>query len=376
MPTIDDALELARKFTARDSARTGKRFRGFVREFEYGWAIWTAYPEGEVPPIGAGHMTVLDRETGQLSHWPPWTIETLTHAYATFRESPRQSSQQLPRTNIRLPEAPAAFFMLRNRCTLTAPDGRTWWQFNALADDLPEHHPLVTQWLAGLHAADCVRGAERHSLMWLISDVLQDLDPSELAGCRLNTLMPCATCAAACVHFGLSDPAVLEAFAPRPGELEPGSGTLPDGSPFDATVWPDIIFQILESGQDQGDFFAAPIPRVEAARPILERFPVATSARRGPGLETYIQPFHLGVTHLVKNVGRLFSSFGALIGAGVYPLGEVDPRGRIAVDEHGRLFVLDEGGAWYCGRDIDTALRMLLDGLRMPRVRADGSVSF
>ena len=365
-------MELARKYAAGDIARTGRPWRGFVEEFEHGWAIWTYPSEDVAPPIGTGNKTVLDRETGHISHWPAWTIETLAQTYAAHRPNIRQVNQNQPRSNISLAASPAALQHLRNFATLTAPDGRIWCQFNALADPLQGHHPLVAQWFAGQPRQSLVRGADRHCIMWLFSGALHDLAPEELASCQIRSAMPCATCIAACVHFGVSDPALLAALTPTSGDIELGAQSFPDGTPFDPTVWAEIAFRMLEEERQFGE----PIPRVEAARPILERFPVAISPRRGPGLETYIQPFHLGVNNRMCLHSQLLARFGTLIGAPVFPVGQIDPDGLIVVDGHGRLFVLDEGGAWYCGRDIDTALRMLHEGLEMPRVRADGSVSF
>ena len=370
MPTIDDAIRLAREFAASDSSRTGKQWRGVVEEFEHGWAIWTAPPEGELAPIGTGNKMVLDRETGRVSAWGSSPVETLVKVYAAARaENPMIGRPPtVYRKNIVMPQAPAGIGRLSGLITLTAPDGRLFWQRSALTDDIPQHHPLVAQWLAEQRQhspGSLVRGAERHAILWVFSDALHELSPVELAASQLDSPLPCVSCATASVHFGVTDPAALLIFTPRPGDLKLGSGTLPDGSRFDPAAWAEIAFEMME-----------PIPRVEAARPIIERYPVATSQRRGPGSEVAIQPFHLGITEQLRDTRELVQEFGGALGASVFPLGRVDPHGFIAVDEHGRLFVLDEGGAWYCGRDIDTALRGLLEGLEMPRVRSDGSVSF
>ena len=117
----------------------------YMREFEFGWAIWTALPVGEVPPIGTGNMTVLDRETGRISHWPPWSIETLAQAYASHRGASRQGGQRCPDATFRSRNGPPRSAAWIAWAALTAPDGRRWSQDNALADDLPRHHPLVAQ---------------------------------------------------------------------------------------------------------------------------------------------------------------------------------------------------------------------------------------
>jgi len=86
--------------------------------------------------------------------------------------------------NIRLPEPPDGLSALHRTAHLEAPDGRRWFQANALTDDIPQHHPLVAQWLADQsrdHPGSLARGADRHAVLWTLSDALQDLDPAELA---------------------------------------------------------------------------------------------------------------------------------------------------------------------------------------------------
>ncbi|HEX6686364.1 MAG TPA: SUKH-3 domain-containing protein [Candidatus Limnocylindrales bacterium] len=370
MPTVDDAIRVAQQYAATDQQRTGKAWRGFVQEFEHGWAIWTAPPEGELPPIGSGNKTVLDRESGRISHWPSYPVEALAHEYAAARDRLHTQPDNQVRRNIQLPPAPPGLATLEQLAGLQAPDGRRWLQHNALSDLVQQHHPLVVDWLAAQQLSrpgSLARGAERHAVLWLLSDALQDLDPQQLATCQLVTTPTCATCAEAAVHFGIASAAGLALFRQRPGELRFGSGTLPSGEPFDAAVWAELAFRMLEEGGDG-------IPRVEAARPVIERYPVAISDRSGPGRDVLIQPFRLAIhAGLRGHAGRL-AGFGRLVGAAVFPLGEPDLFGVIAVDEHSRLFVLDEGGAWYCGRDIDTALRMLLEGENMPRVGSQGSL--
>src|SRR5436190_24038138 len=87
MPTIDDARRLAERLASEASLRTGRPWRGFVEEFEQGWAVWTVPPTGESPPIGLG-KTVLDKETGGVTHWPSWPTPVLATEYAAAAPKP------------------------------------------------------------------------------------------------------------------------------------------------------------------------------------------------------------------------------------------------------------------------------------------------
>jgi hypothetical protein len=61
------------------------------------------------------------------------------------------------------------------------------------------------------------------------------------------------------------------------------------------------------------------------------------------------------------------------LGAPLFPLGTERGDSIIAVDEHGRIFALDQAGEWFLGPDIDAALTTLLLGRAPARVRDDGT---
>ena len=65
--------------------------------------------------------------------------------------------------------------------------------------------------------------------------------------------------------------------------------------------------------------------------------------------------------------------FGQLIGARLFPLGTDLVGGVLAIDERGRVFVLDQAGEWFAGETIQAALTRLVRGVALPRVRNDGT---
>ncbi|MFD3571005.1 SUKH-3 domain-containing protein [Streptomyces sp. NPDC058667] len=58
------------------------------------------------------------------------------------------------------------------------------------------------------------------------------------------------------------------------------------------------------------------------------------------------------------------------LGTRLFPLGRTDADATLAVDEEGRLFSLDVGGAWLLGDSVRAGLTALTEGLRPVRLRA------
>ncbi len=84
--------------------------------------------------------------------------------------------------------------------------------------------------------------------------------------------------------------------------------------------------------------------------------------------DVHLDPFR--VRHSVATLAELAS----VTGAPLSPLGEEgDGTGILAVDEQGRVFVLDHTGDWFLGASVEEALGTLLLGRQPSRVREDGT---
>jgi SUKH-3 immunity protein len=113
-----------------------------------------------------------------------------------------------------------------------------------------------------------------------------------------------------------------------------------------------------------------PFPAVTTA---LADFPGLTSGRRAPGTDQWIRVFQIEPTAAAHSADIL-AEFGAVLGVRLFPIG-TEARGEtiLAIDEHGRVFALDQAGEWFIGADIDTALIILVTGGPTFRVRDDGT---
>jgi hypothetical protein len=341
MPTIDDARRLAERLASEASLRTGRPWRGFVEEFEQGFAVWAVPPVGERPAIGLG-KTVLDKQTGGVTHWPSWPTSVLASEYAAAAPSPKPA-----------PSPPGVLPLLSRESWIESPDGRVWRAESWPAEADPTHHPLVAQWLS--EQERLVRGAGRHAELLVLSEALHDegVDADLLTRSVAEGGRPCDTCVQAYVHFGLLDRPALEFIAPTHGELVTDIPPFPSGQPFDAARWAGFAFELL----------APAITPVEAARAAITRYPAAVSRRRGPGHDVWIRPFKLGVTRALKRHAPALAGFSDLLKAVLFPIGEEENAdGVIAVDGHGRFFMLDQAGAWFLGGNLDTAIETLLEG--------------
>ncbi|MFI8182967.1 SUKH-3 domain-containing protein [Actinacidiphila glaucinigra] len=115
-----------------------------------------------------------------------------------------------------------------------------------------------------------------------------------------------------------------------------------------------------------------------------EFFPVADEALRrycgmsaappavaSPGAEVAPRGFTID-----PRAGRFaihtFRAQGERIGARLFPFGQVDGDGLLAVDEAGRLFCVDHGGWWHLGDTATAGLTTLIEGRAPLRVGDDG----
>jgi hypothetical protein len=193
---------------------------------------------------------------------------------------------------------------------------------------------------------------------------------------------PCESCLHALVHFAVLTWPIL-AFAeerrPPPPERIPHPGRFPD----------EVAAALVDAGwlPGPGDWALAaafisettavagtehehvPFPAAEQA---LSAFPMVVSRRRGPGQQVWIRQFELAA-HQSQHSADSLADLARVIGARLFPIGTEDGDGILAVDEHGRVFALDQAGEWFIGPDIDTALTNLLLGRAPAHIRDDGT---
>jgi hypothetical protein len=93
----------------------------------------------------------------------------------------------------------------------------------------------------------------------------------------------------------------------------------------------------------------------------------------GGGLEVAASGFAIDPTLALHTV-HILAALGEAIGARMSPLGiEVGGPGLLAVDERGRLFVIDHTAEWFLGDTVEQGLDTLLAGRAPRRVRVDGT---
>ncbi|WBB77359.1 SUKH-3 domain-containing protein [Micromonospora sp. WMMD882] len=402
------AEQLASVWARRDSQRLGHECVPVVEEFDVGYVI-SSTVAGGVPTVpGDLPTTVVDRETGEVSHWPRLPAEIVAQ---TYRQ--RRPSQRAPRT-----VDPAAQ-LLREIHRLPTPgtaahltvDGRTYVAQGAKGDVEVNHHPMIQGYLSSVPTGHLVRGGDRHAELVVVSDVLHEYDHQRaLAGqppldfeeylalletARLEIFRvrepgdpaggpadrPCDSCLTALVHLRLrpwADLAYVEPWRPDPQPL-------PDPNRFPAEVahslaaagWrPEFGDELLaEAAIDEtceAVVGSAQLPRFPAALQALTAFPSLSSGRRGPGEAVWISRFQVDPLPVAHSVASLVD-FGRVLGVRLFPIGTERQDSILAVDERGRIFALDQAGEWFLGPDVDAALTTLLLGRAPARVHDDGT---
>ncbi len=393
----------------RDSDRLGFPCAPVVEEFDLGYVIVsTVSAEARALP-GDLPTTVIDKETGEVSTWPRVPAAAVERMYRQRRpaepRAPRtvDPADQLLREVTRLPTPGAAAHLTLG--------GRLHVATGAKGDVELRHHPLVRSYLDELPTGHLVRGGERHAEMIAVSDALHEHDhrraaeglppltaeaarellgtgrieifrsrePGDPAGGRAE--LPCDSCVGFLVRFALlpwSDLAFVEEWRPEPREPVP-PGRLPD----------EVAHALLDGGWQVSMFNEALAmgaitetrdvagqhhrhPAFPAAQAALTAFPAVLTRRRGPGEQVWISRFTTNPLRAAHTADTL-ADFGAVLGVRLFPLGSERQESILAVDEHGRVFALDQAGEWFLGADVDAALTTLLLGRAPARVRDDGT---
>jgi hypothetical protein len=403
------AEQLAAVWARRDSQRIGYECTPAVDEFDLGYVISSTVSAEAAALPGDLPMVVVDRETGEVSTWPRLPTPAVEQMYRRSRPPGPRPPQtvdpagQLLRQIRRSPTPGVAAHLTVN--------GRVHIGRGVKGDVELRHHPLVRAYLDELPAGHLVRGGDRHAELVVVSDLLHEYDHRRAAdGLAPMTLdeardllgaasfqafrvrepgdpaggpaeRPCDSCVNFLVHVNVlpwSDLAFTQPWHPEP---EP----LPDGSRFPSQVghalvaagWRPHFGDEVMAAAAIRDAVAVPghthshtpFPAVMEA---LTKFPSLVGGRRGPGEHVWISRFDIR-PHAVAHNADTLADFALVLGVRLFPIGSEGGDSILAVDEHGRIFALDQAGEWFLGKDIDAALTTLLLGLAPARVRDDGT---
>jgi hypothetical protein len=403
------AEQLALAWARRDSARLGYDCAPVVDEFDLGYVI-SSTVSTRAPTVPGDHpVTLVDRETGEVSSWPRLPSPVVQQMYRRDRARKPfilrtvDPATQLLREIRRLPTPGTAAHL-----TLA---GETFVGRGAKGDVELRHHSLVRTYLDELPDGHLVRGGERHAELIVLSDTLHAQDhhrratgappltmeqavdlletarlevfrvrePTDPAGGPAER--PCDSCVNALVHFGVlpwPDLAFTREWLP-PSEPSPEPGRFPaevsdalvaggwlpgPGDELLAHAAVEEVSQVSTAGRRHEVF--------DAAHATISAFSSLASGRRGPGRQVWISRFEIDPLHAVHSADTL-ADFGAVLGMRLFPIGSERGDSILAVDEAGRVFALDQAGEWFLGADIDAALTTLLLGRAPARVRDDGT---
>lgn len=401
MITRSEAEEIAARWARSESEQRGYGCEPMLDEFDLGYVIWTRQPVTILPVPGDGARTVIDRETGVLTTWPGIPLDDLATLYRDRRPTPSRTvdpAAALRRSARRRP-SPTTIAHL-------TVDGRFFRAQGAKGDQKVEHHPLVASYLSTVDDGVRVRGAQRHAELIAVSDALHDADRSRPRAITLDEARawlveaefeaflvrdtgdpaggrparPCETCLGALVDFALLPWSELAFTAdwrhvadhiPEPGRFPhevarilAGGGWMDLGSR--EALGEAAIARTVEASGGRLRPFAA-------ARRVVTEFPGVRCGRRGAGLRRAVRLLTLDPTPGAYAAAAL-DEFAQVLGVPLFPIGLEGGDGVVAVDEVGRVFVLDQAGEWFVGQSIDEALVSLLAGDGpAARVRDDGS---
>ncbi|MDY7089091.1 MAG: SUKH-3 domain-containing protein [Actinomycetota bacterium] len=397
MITREEAEAVAARWASNESEQRGYGCEPMLAEFDLGYVIWTRQPSTVLSVPGDGARTVIDRETGVLSTWPGVPPEEIAAIYRERRPTPPGTvdpAVSLLRLTRRRPTPTTA-------AHLTVGE-RLFRAQGAKGDQHINHHPLVIDRLDMLGAEAHVRGVDRHAELIAVSDALHDatrargreitLDDARawLTGATFAAYLvrdqadpmagrqnrPCETCIGVLVDLAVL-PWSDRAFA---SEWRHGSDRIPVTGRF-----PYEVARVLagggwigpSSGEDAVEraveASGGRLRPFEAARAAIADFPGVRCARRGPGLRRAIRLLRLDPVPGAWSAAALLE-FAEVIGVPLFPIGIEGGDAVVAIDELGRVFVLDQAGEWFVGSTLDEALTGLLTGDGPARrVRDDGS---
>jgi hypothetical protein len=413
MITRADADAVAAAWARSESLAKGREHRATVEEFDLGFAVKTSAVRRLFSPSGVGTgVRVVDRETGRVSNWPNWPLATLREVYREQRgdivDPPKTADPELQlRREIHRQPAPSV-------AAHATVQGRVYIARGAKGDQKLDHHRLVRERLAEQSPQETVRGCERHAEMIVCSDALHDVDRRRgldglppltldearqlLGGSLFETFQilppgaetagepntPCATCSYVLTQLALlpwgSTGALHHDIAPEQPNPDPARFSDVTASELLNGRWkPETPYQVRYG---MAEVMAEDVVKTRGQEHRHEPFPAVYEAfgltgkllvkRRAPGVEQRVQLFEIWSIP-VRHTADVLHEFGQVIGARLFPLGRVNFESVLAIDEHGRVFHLDQAGEWFVADSYVEALETLIQGRRTHRVRDDGT---
>ena len=412
MITRADADASAAARARAKSLDSGRAHRATVEEFDLGFLVVIAAVDVTVgPELGTG-VTVIDRETGRVSQWPNWPSDAVRQQYREKRDDvvgpPRTDDPEVRlRRETRRRPAPS----IAAHATV---DGRFYTATGAKGDQKLHHHHLVLESLAGQTPQERVRGCERHAELIVCSDVLHDVDRrrglaglAPLTGNEARRLFlessfetfqihapgdplagrpndPCESCTFVLTQLSLMPWASTGALHHFRAPAHPN----PDPARFSDTLGAELAEGGLVTDlppqlrQVETESLVRTVVAVQGQEFRHEAFPAVFEAyrhtgpigvgRRAPGVDQRSRLFEIYSVN-AAHTADLLHEFGAVIGARLFPLGRVNNESVLAIDEHGRVFDLDQAGEWFVANSYLEALETLTNGRRTHRVRDDGT---
>ncbi|WP_127499157.1 SUKH-3 domain-containing protein [Actinoplanes solisilvae] len=389
MITRGEAEQIAERWARNESEQRGYGCEPMLAEFDLGYVVWTRQPSTMLSVPGDGARTVIDRETGLLSTWPGVPAEEIAAVYRDRRPTPPGTVDpaiSLLRLTRRRPAPTTA-------AHLTAGD-RLFRAQGAKGDQRINHHALVIDRLEMLGAEARVRGAHRHAELIAVSDALHDASRARGREIALDEarawlteaaftaylvrdqgdptagkeMRPCETCLSVLVDLAVlpwSDLAFTSEWRhgsdriPAPGRFpHEVARTLAGGGWIGTEPGASLGAAAVERAVDASDGRLRPF---DAARAAVADFPRVRCGRRGPGQRRAIRLLLLDPVP-GAHASAALSEFSEVIGVPLFPIGVEGGDAVVAIDELGRVFVLDQAGEWFVGSTLDEALTGLLTG--------------